>query len=145
VFTFVNDFGQTVTYTQTQAGKDAVGSLVSPDVLVFNASGGTSAVTVDIHNTWMVVANSPWVSVSPDSGSTADVVDVTAQPYSGTEQRQGIVVFFDSATTKTYQVTVLQLPVSGEILAVNPSRLTFPASGGTILLTVISNTDWTIA
>ena len=144
-FTFTNTTGGTLTFYQLQSGDSGVASKVSPDVLIFTSSGGTSALTVNIDGNWSVVARPGWVTVSTLSGSTSGTTNVTAQPYSGSGERQGTIVVYDSTNSKTYLVTVIQQPAEGEILAVSPSRLTFPASGGTILLTIISNTDWTIA
>lgn len=144
-FTFTNASGEVITYTQTQAGKDGSQSMVDPEILVFDATGGTSAVTVSIPNVWRIVAYSPWLSFSASSGASPTTINITASPQSSQEERQGVVVFYDTVSTKSYLVTVIQGGAQGEILAVSPSRLRFPASGGTILLTIISNTDWTIA
>jgi hypothetical protein len=132
-------------FVVTQAAGSGVESLVTPEVMIFAASGGTSALTVNIGGTWSVVAKPGWVTMSTTAGTTIGTTNVTAPPYSGTEERQGTIVVYDSTHSKTYLVTVIQQASDEEILAVSPSRLTFPASGGTILLTIISNTDWTIA
>lgn len=120
-------------------------NLVTPNTLVFDSTGGTQTLSVAIQNVWRIVAKPSWLTTSVDSGATPNHVSVTTPPYSGTDEREGTIVFYDTVSTKTYQVTVIQNPSQGEMLAVSPSRLTFPASGGTILLTIISNTDWTIA
>lgn len=132
-------------FVVTQAAGSGVESLVTPEVMIFTASGGTSALTVNIGGNWSVVARPGWVTMSTTAGTTSGTTNVTVQPYSGTEERQGTIVVYDTTNSKTYQITVIQQPADTEILAVSPSRLTFPASGGTILLTIISNTDWTIA
>lgn len=137
--------GTSADFVVTQAAGSGIDSLVTPNVLVFDSTGGTQTLSVAIQNVWRIVARPSWLTTSVDSGATPNHVYVTAQPYSGTEERQGTIVFYDSTNSKTYLVTVIQQPADGEMLAVNPSRLTFPASGGTILLTIISNTDWTIA
>lgn len=138
--------GTDADFTVYQPGNDGNKSLVYPDLLVFAATGGTSAITVDIQNGWAIVAKPLWVNTSSSSGSTAGTVTAGPIPYSGSEDRQGTIVFCDTVTSKNYQVTVIQTGVGeGEILAVSPGTLTFPASGGTLLLSIISNTNWTIA
>lgn len=139
----------TVSLNNTSADFDVIQSSgqqgkVTPGALMYDSSGGTQVLTVSIDNAWQVVGYPAWVSVSALSGSTSGTIDVTAIPNSGGE-RTGTLAVYDTVTHQAYQVYVTQSASSGEVLAVSPSRLTFPASGGTILLTIISNTDWTIA
>ena len=136
----------TISYTQTQAGYGQT-SLVVPNALIFSASGGTAetqTVTVNIPNNWQIVGYPSWVTYSPSAGTGTTTVSVTAIPYSGTEQRQGSLVFADMTTNQVSIVTCIQNPGEGEILAVSPSRLVFNQNGGTAQLTIIANTDWTI-
>lgn len=140
---FVDALGQTITYTQSQAGTGTI-NLVTPTLLEYDATGGTQVITVNIPNIWGIVANPGWVTCLPSTGSTPGTVSATTAPYSGSEDRYGTIVFYDNTTTNTYLVTVVQHPASGEILAVNPSNIYFEASGGTAQFVIISNTDWTI-
>ena len=123
--------------------------VVVPNALIFSASGGTAetqTVTVNIPNTWQIVGRPSWITASPESGSSSGMtVSVTAIPYSGTVQRQGSLVFADMTTNQVSIVTCIQNAGEGEILAVSPSMLRYGESGGTATLTIIANTDWTIA
>ena len=132
-----------ITYTQTQAGYNQ-GGLVQPNVLIFDATGGTQQVTVSIPNNWQVVGRPNWVTTNPSSGSGVTTVDVYAIPYSSTVQRQGSLVVADMTTNQASVVTCIQNAGEGEILAVSPSRMVFGSEGGTAQLTIIANTDWTI-
>lgn len=145
-FTFTNAEGDTIVYKQTQSGLDGTGdSLVTPDVMIFPATGGTGVITVNIPNVWQIVSKAQWITTDISSGTTAATVNVTVPAYSGVDERTGPIVFFDTETTKSYTVTVIQQVGEGEILEVNPTVLTFPSSGGTILVSIISNTSWTIS
>lgn len=145
---FIDAHGNTLSYTQTQAGSGQ-SSLVTPNALIFSASGGTAetqTVTVNIPNTWQIVGRPSWITASPESGGGSGMtVSVTAIPYSGTVQRQGSLVFADMTTNQVSIVTCIQNAGEGEILAVSPSMLRYGESGGTATLTIIANTDWTIA
>ena len=141
---FVDALGQTLTYTQTQAGSNAQSGWVTPAYLSYNASGGTQTVQVSVPDTWQVVAYPNWTTFNPSSGNGATTVSVTASPYSGTEPRTGTIVFYDTVSTTTSLVVVNQNPSAGELLSVNPSVLRFTATGGTAQIAIISNTEWTI-
>ncbi len=144
---FVDAHNNHLTYTQTQAGYGQ-SSLVTPNALIFSASGGTAetqTVTVNIPNTWQIVGIPSWITATPNSGTTRGVtVSVTAIPYSGTVQRQGSLVFADMTTNQVSIVTCIQNPAEGEMLAVSPSSLRYNYEGGEATLTIIANTDWTI-
>lgn len=137
--------GTSAQFTVTQ-GEGAGGSgLVTPSALVFDATGGTQTVTVRIPNAWTVAAKSPWVTLGGVTGGTGTTtVSVTAIPYSGSEQRTGIIIFYDTVTQNTGSVTLVQNAADGELLAVSPSSLRFNAGGGEANITIIANTDWTI-
>ena len=144
---FVDALGQTLTYTQSQAGSNASGGWVNPGYVDFTASGGTAetqTVTVNTTDPWQVVARPGWVTITPSSGTGVTTVSIVANPYSGTEARTGTIVFYDTTTMGTALVITNQEAPQGEMLAVSPSALRFDASGGTKTLTIISNTDWTI-
>ena len=144
---FVDALGQTLTFTQTQAGSNAQSGWVTPAYISFSASGGTAetqTVQVNINDNWQIVAYPTWVSFSPSSGTGSTTVSVTAVPYSGSETRTGTMVFYDTVTTTTSLVIVNQTGASGELLAVSPSSLRYSNRGGEARLTIIANTDWTI-
>lgn len=141
---FVNDVNPPISYTQSQAGSNAQTGFVTPAFLNFDATGGTEQVTVNVTESWQIVAQPNWVSFSPASGTGVANVSITAIPYSGGATRSGTMVFYDTVTKTTSLVVVTQEAAAGEILAVSPSTLHFAASGGTATLTIISNTDWTI-
>lgn len=145
VFTFVNGYGDSVTYKQTQAGQGTV-SVVSPTSMLFYATGGSQTITIKL-NSWSVVSTPQWATVSQSSGSTTGTTVVTVPPYSGTEQRVHPVIILDTdpqGDHTAYVVLLTQLPPEGEMLAASPSSFRFSPEGGTGTITIISNTDWTI-
>ena len=146
--TYTQSGGTVITYTVTQEGYGTGPSWVTPGFISFSASGGTAetqTLTVNTPNNWNVVAHPDWISYSPTSGSGVTTVSVTAIPYSGASARTGYMVFYNTVTTATALVMVNQAAADGEILAVSPSSINFNSAGGTAQLTIIANTDWTIA
>ena len=142
---FVDAHNNHLTYSQTQAGMGGQTGAVTPSVLYFESTGGAQTVSVNIDNNWAVVGYPSWTILSTQSGSTIGTIDVTVEPYSGTAQRNGSIVIYDSTGFATYVIAVLQNMSEDEILAVSPSSLRFGPSGGTATLTIISNRGWTIA
>ena len=146
--TFDNGVSTPIIYSQTQAGNNASGGWVNPGYLDFNASGGTAntqTVTANTDSSWQVVARPNWVTITPTTATGVTTVSIVANPYSGTEARSGTIVFYDTVTRGTALVIVNQEAPTGELLAVSPSELRFTASGGEANITIIANTDWTIA
>lgn len=141
---FVDAHGNHITYSQSQAGSNAQSGWVTPAYLDYDATGSTQTVTVNIDDTWQIVAYPTWVTFNPSSGNGVTNVAVTAIPYSGNVARTGTMVFYDTVTRTTALVIVNQNPGQGEILDVSPSSLLFESTGGTATLTIIANTDWTI-
>ena len=133
-----------ITYSQSQAGSNQGSGLVDPNVLVYDATGGTKQVTVSIPNAWQVVGRPNWITVSPTSGAGLGTIDVYAVPFSGQQERQGSLVIADMTTNQASIVTCIQDGGDGELLAVSPRSIVFESSGGTATLTIISNTDWVI-
>ena len=143
--TVTNNLGNTVTYSITQAGTGGGGQgLVSPNLLMFDATGGTKTLNINIPNDWMVASKPDWITTA-SSGSGISTITVTAPPYSGSYNRQASMVVADMNTNVGYLVTCIQYAAEGELLAVSPSQLRFAPTGGTATMTIISNTDWTIA
>lgn len=149
VFEFIDEDGVTIEYSITQSGVDGgsvTGDSVTPAILLYDATGGTQSITVNIEDSWQIVGYPTWIAFSPSAGTGTTSVSVTAIPYSGVEQRSGSLVIVNLETSAPYIVTCIQQAASGgeEILAVSPSALRFTSSGGTAQLTIIANTDWTI-
>lgn len=150
VFVFTDADNNVINYSITQSGIDGgsvTGDSVTPAILLYDATGGTQSISVNIEDSWRIVGYPSWIAFSPSAGTGTTSVSVTAIPYSGAEQRSGSLVIVNMDTSAPYIVTCIQQPASGgeEILAVSPSSLRFTSSGGTATLTIIANTDWTIA
>lgn len=141
---FIDAVGQTISYTQSQAGAGGGTAWVTPGYIVFEATGGTATINVNNSNTWQIVAHPNWVDYSPTGGTGSVTVTVDAPPYSGASGRTGTLVFYDTVTLGTALVVLNQNASDTELLAVSPSSLFFDEDGGTATLTIISNRDWTI-
>lgn len=146
VLVFTNSASETITYTLTQEGTMSHNqNVVSPTILVFNATGETKQLTVSIPNSWEVIGSPAWISCAPVSGTTSSTVNVTAEPNPiNGGQRQGLVVINDTVSGQAYVVTCLQDPAESEMIVVLPNSVVFTKTGGTATFTIYSNVDWTI-
>ena len=125
-------------------GSGGAVNVVFPSALYFEYTGGTQTVTITLPHNWQVVGQPSWITYTPSAGTGSGVINVTAAPYSGNAQRQGSLVIADMSTNVAYVVTCVQGNSDGEVLEVSPLSLTFPIGGGSLLLSIVSNTEWTI-
>lgn len=126
--------------------KEGVGGagIVTPNFSVFEATGGSQTITVKIPHQFRVVGYPSWVTYTPSSGAGVTTVTVTANPYSGDNQRQGSLVIADMTSNQAYVVTCIQDPADGEMIVAIPNPLVFPHAGDEKTLRITSNVDWTI-
>ena len=130
-------------YTVSQNGINT-DNFVDPTALVFDASGGTQTFNINTtSDVWRIVGKPSWVTVSSTAGTGTTTISVTV-PESNDWERSGSIVVYDSSTTKTYVVSVMQ--ATGDVwkvARVNGSG-DIPATGGLCYLEVTSpNHSWT--
>ena len=118
--------------------------MVNPNFSVFDATGGTKTINVNIPHEFRVVGYPSWVSYTPSAGTGNTVISITANPYSGEDQRQGSFVVADMYTNKAYVITLIQDSTDEELLVAIPVPLVFTKAGGVRTLKITSNIDWTI-
>jgi hypothetical protein len=109
---------------------------VTPQSLSFPSSGGPMEVTVTptpSNCAWTAVTSTPWLSVSPASGTGTGTVTVTALPNTGGVLSGGVATIGGFAVNATEAGAILCT------YSVSPPSLSFPATGGTMDLTVIAN------
>lgn len=142
---FEDTQGNYVDVWKWQGTRGGSTEVVYPNALYFDYTGGTQTVSVSLPENWQVVGQPSWITYTPSAGTESGAINVTADAYSGGGQRQGSLVIADMSTNIAYVVTCVQGSGDGEILEVSPLSLTFPIGGGTLLLSIISNTEWTIS
>lgn len=135
---FSSSGGSLLTLTVEQDGDAPTSVLaVTPSSLSYSSAGGTRSITVDYRGDTYncdTTAVSSWVSVSLSRIVTGVLSGtVTCAANTSTAQRSGNVVFSDISGSINLPITQDGTAIT---LAVSPSELDFPASGGTRTLAV---------
>lgn len=109
-------------------------------------SGGASldnSLTVNVP--WTAVSDSYWLSCAPSSGEDGThPIQVIASENTTFSARTGHIRITSVETQAVLATVTVTQDAKMEILSVEPSTVTFPASGGTVTVTITSNSTWTI-
>lgn len=116
---------------------------VSPLNLSFPSTGGSASVTVSSNTSWVVTDNASWITVLPPNGTGNSTLIVDCGIYTGLVPRQADITLATTDGTIVRQVQVTQEPAD-PLLEITPAVLDFPASGGSALVNVTANQDWTV-
>jgi uncharacterized delta-60 repeat protein len=101
----------------------------------------TASVSVSTNTTWRAVADKPWVSLNPSSGSGNETVVITTDSLWANPSRTAKVTF--TATGVTPQT--VKLTQEAATLSVSGNTITMGYSGGSVAsFTISSNSKWTI-
>lgn len=121
----------------TQKGKTFdVGSTV----LIFGASASTQRVKVSSDGAWTASTDDSWITVSPSSSTGNATLSVTVSENDSEEERQGAVIVRVGTTEK--RINVVQ---EGKYFIIDNSLLDFNSHGGTLRVSLSTNTSWTAA
>jgi len=120
---------------------------LSTDALNFPASGGEQTFVVASNLDWTVSTDaSLWLTIDPMSGSNNETVTVTAKANtSPTQLKATIFVRGKDVAEQTISVTQDANSPDPELTAKIDDNSPVPASGGTRVITITSNTDWTVS
>ena len=117
---------------------------VNPKSLSFAAEGGTQTISVTPGQAWTASVTGAGFSISPFSGKGNGTVTVTAAATTSTESVSGSVTFKSESLSATVSLSQAgKTPVEAPVLKVGEPN-TVPAEGGTVLLPVEYNTDYTV-
>ena len=119
---------------------------VSPSSLTFAAEGGEQKVTLSSNQDWTAESDSPWLSVTPSSGTASEhtaTISLEAAANENEDVRTATVTFTAGDLIKA--VTVTQ---SGKVLPpsleISSAFATVGADGGALSLRVQANYDWSV-
>lgn len=116
--------------------------MVTPDDIPFLPDAGRKAsLTVNTNTTWKAVAEKPWISLSPSSGSGNETVEVTVDTLMSNQTRTGKVTF--TAAGITPQTVTLTQEAARLTLSGNAFPIGY-AAGSTVTFSISGNTSWTI-
>ena len=117
---------------------------VNPKSLSFAAEGGTQTISVTAGQAWTASVTGAGFSISPSSGKGNGTVTVTAAAATSTESISGSVTFKSESLSATVSLSQAgATPVEPPVLKVGEPN-TVPAEGGSVLLPVEYNTDYTV-
>ena len=117
---------------------------VNPKSLSFAAEGGTQTISVTAGQAWTASVTGAGFSISPSSGKGNGTVTVTAPAATSTESVSGSVTFKSESLSAPVSLSQAgKTPVEAPVLKVGEPN-TVPAEGGTVLLPVEYNTDYTV-
>jgi len=116
----------------------------TPNSLTFNAPGGQEKIYITTANfAWTVIHDEKWLSVSPNQGSGAGEIVVTAQPNTVSSLRKDTITILGPNKTVLKTIPVLQYE-SKSYLDVNPASLEFKAEGGEDSFLISSDLGWSV-
>jgi len=119
-------------------------SLEALDSTVVSALGGTVRIRVSCNTAWTISTSSAWATLSSTSGNGNSTVTVTVKSYTGTSSDRNVTITAHAASL-TDSVTITQRKAEQTaILDMYPDIDRVAASGGTVVLTINSNTAWTL-
>lgn len=155
VITFVDENGNTITYSQTQAAYEAppeppaeTNALVVMRINgsdLIPASGGTAVLQVSTQGqAWTASTSDGFITLSPTGDTTSGNMTVTFSANTG-DSRYCSVDFVDALGNElTWTQTQEAYVTPGSTEGVNPTYLVFDATGGTATTTVNISEGWQI-
>ena len=142
--TFTGEVLQPHTVTITQKASAPYFNL-SKTALEFECSGGSGTFTVstNVEYTYTVSEGAEWLTVTSQPTSTGAAFSVTASDNTAASQRSATVIFA-GASFQPQSVTITQGAMA-PYLNVSPEALSFDSIGGSRVLTISTNVDYTFS
>ena len=137
-FTFISG-DKKATLTVTQEKKEYSIS-IEPKELKFGAEGGEQEITITSSDEWEVKGESDWCDLSLTSGKNGDKVTFSADPYTNTEEARTATYTFICGDKEAELKIEQEAKVYS--ISVEPTELSFIATGEEKSVTVISSDEW---
>lgn len=115
---------------------------VSPSELSFESEKGSKTISISSNSSWAISSNASWLSVNSARGEGDATVSVSVLPNSSSEIRRGVLTI--SAGDKTSVVDVIQEGAPEPYIKLSDYSYLVSASGGSVTLSVFSNTSWSV-
>ncbi len=136
------DFDYSEELSVTQLAYDASLKL-SESSLQLSSEAGTGKITVSSTVNWTAAATDDWFSFSPAQGGFGDTeVTVTVTENTVAVAREGSITFTGEGETATYTVSQSAAPAW---LRLSASEAEFSSKGGSLVLTLTSNSAWSLS
>lgn len=120
--------------------QEGISLKVSPQILTFQASGGTHLVQVQSNTTWEVLSQPSWVTVSDPTGNGDKELTVTCAENERDVERQDVLVIGRKGTELQERITLVQ---RAKYFSVTPTTFAeLPSKGGTHQVHIVANEHW---
>lgn len=106
-------------------------------------AGSTVTFNVESNINWSVSSDQTWLTATPSSGIGNGTVTLTAEENQTVSEREAIITV--SANNVASQTVTVNQAAGETILTVSPDSLNFKGEGGTLFLTIVSNTTWVVS
>jgi len=135
------------TTTVSQAGDYVEKDIkISPSAFTFDyvATGGTISITANTE--WNIYSDARWITLSAASGSGNTAITFTITTNEQSNSRNAIIYVTDLNESIVRSCNLIQngAVVSEPYLSVSPTGATVDMTGGTVAISVSSNTTWEI-
>lgn len=128
---------QKITVRQLPASINA-----STESLEFNNTASSVDVTINAEASWTASTSSSWIEISPVSGNSGiSTMKVCVSPNTSISERTGYVNISIGGSQR------IQIPIRqcGIYVETEQLELSFVAAGGSLNLSVLSNTNWIVS
>lgn len=107
--------------------------------LFFENTAGEYSLTIESQAEWTSSTSAAWITVNPNSGPVGkSTVSIEVSPNTSINERTGFVAIMTDGNEKS-QITITQKGIY-----IESEDIKFKASGGSQILSIKSNTEWTI-
>lgn len=128
----------------TSCKKEVVPELsLSESTLNFDINGGEKVVTVKSNVEWKATADQTWVAINPSAGNGEGSFTLSISKNEAFEARVAQVTV-TAGNTLAKTISISQLGVEPALL-VTPETIDVEEEGGDYVISVVSNTDWTVS
>ena len=113
----------------------------STESLVFNNTASSVEVTITSEANWTATTSDSWIEIAPTSGTAGSTtMKVSVSPNTSVNERTGYVIVSIGGIQR------IQIPLRqrGIYIETNKTELAFKAAGGSLDLSVLSNTTWEV-
>lgn len=119
---------------------------VSRDKISSSVNGDTNAIRIKTNFIWYAEVSDDWISVTPTSGTNEPTeLTITTEKNTLTTNRMGYVHIKSEETDEIIKSIEITQSEFVEYINATPSTISFdPIEGGSHIITISSNTDWTI-
>lgn len=117
---------------------------LNPQIANIDYSGATgNSIAVDSNITWSVSADSQWITLNTESGSGIGSISYDVAENENGVQRQGMITVYNGDNRNICNI-FQEAKVVVPYFSISPTGATVGITGGTVVISVSSNTRWEI-